>query len=317
MQSALAAVATYLIMQSLNPEEAFLAILSAVLIIQPSVGGTLGAAFTRLQATAVGSAISLGTVALLPDHWGVAAALAMSMLVVGGVAGLRPDWTYGAVAAVGIALASEPTILETAGGRGVAIAVGAATGVLISLLVWPDRAESRFERHFRKALRATATRLDDALEAATKEDQKAALPDHVSDYYKAVQSAQEALSAVKLADCAGMERRLNALRRLYNSIIILDRAADAQVNPASGSRSLVDQVSALRCSACATLNALADGKVEADRGVGRMDEAVRQSQSLLAQDDPATKLHRNRSVLTFGLYEVRQTLSELVEVSRG
>lgn len=141
LQSALAATLTYLLMRSLNLQEAFLGILSAVLIIQPSVGGTMGAAFTRLQATLVGSLISLACIWLLPDVWGMTAGLGLSMLVVGGVAGVRPDWTYGAVAAAGIALASEASILETAGTRGAAIAIGAATGVLVSVLVWPDRAE--------------------------------------------------------------------------------------------------------------------------------------------------------------------------------
>ena len=234
VQSALAGVATYLLMSRLNPEEAFLAILSAVLIIQPSVGGTMGAAWTRLQATLTGSLISLGCVTLLPDVWGTSTALALSLLVVGGIAGLRPDWTYGAVAAVAIALAREAEALETAGARALAIGLGAALGVFVSLLIWPDRAESRFDRHFRNALRATATRLDDALEAATREGGEAAPPDHVSDYHKALQQAEEALGAVKLVDCAEMQSRLDALRRLYNSIIILDRAAESSVAPIRG-----------------------------------------------------------------------------------
>lgn len=77
-------------------------------------------------------------------------------------------------------------------------------------------------------MQATATPRDDALEAATEEGREAAPPNHVSDYHKALQQAQEALGAVKLVDCARMQRRLEALRRLYNSVIILDRAADGR-----------------------------------------------------------------------------------------
>lgn len=120
-------------------------------------------------------------------------ALALSLLVVRGVAGLRPDWTYGAVAAVAVALAPEANAVDTAGARALAIGLGAATGVLLSLPAWPDRAEARFERHFKKAMQATAARLDDALEAATEEGREAAPPDHVSDYHKALQQVQEAL----------------------------------------------------------------------------------------------------------------------------
>ena len=314
VQSAVAASATNLVMNALNLQEMFLALISAVLIITPSVGGTMGAAFTRLQATIVGSLISLACLTLLPDSWNTTAALAASMLVVGGVAGIRPDWSYGAVAAIGIALPGEAGMIETAWARGLAIAVGAATGVLVSLVVWPDRAESRFDRHFRAALRATATRLSDALEAATAEREDASPPDHVSAYHKAVHEAQEALGAVKLADRAGMQRRLDVLRRLYNSVIILDRAAEADIVSSSKNGTLIDQIRELRRDTCAVLNALADGEGEADQPTGEIDDTLKRLKDALAEDDPASDLHRNRDTLAFGLYEVRQALADLIRV---
>ncbi len=316
-QSALAGVAAHLVMSSLNSQESFLAILSAVLIIQPSVGGTMGAAFTRLQATVTGSLISLGCITLLPDVWGTSTALALSLLVVGGVAGLRPDWTYGAVAAVAIALAPEAQAWETAGARALAIGMGAATGVLVSLLIWPDRAEARFDRHFRNALRATARRLDDALEAATEAGQEAAPPDHVSDYHKALQQAQEALGAVKLVDCAAMQRRLEALRRLYNSVIILDRAAEGEAAPLSENSGLKDEVNTLRRETCDVLQALADGKTGPERRTRQIDAALRRLRATLAEDDPRSELHPNRTALAFGLREVRKALAELIDLCKS
>lgn len=312
LQSALAGLATYLLMSRVNPAEAFLAVLSAVLIIQPSVGGTMGAAWSRLQATVTGSLISLACVLLLPDGWGASAALSLSLLVVGGIAGLRPDWTYGVVAAAAIALTPEAAALETAGARALAIGLGAATGVFVSLLIWPDRAESRFARHFRNALLATATRLDDALKAATKAGDEAAPPDHVSDYHKALQQAQEALGAVKLADCAEMQRRLEALRRLYNSIIILDRAAEPGVASVSETCDLTDEVSALRRQACDMLRALAEGQERSEDGTRQIDETLKGLKAALADDDPRSDLHLSRNALAFGLYEVRKALAELV-----
>ena len=302
-------------MNTLGLQETFLGIISAVLIIAPSVGGTMGAAFTRLQATLVGSLISLACLMLLPDTWNTAAALALSMLVVGGVAGLRPDWAYGAVAAIGIALPSETSIFETAGARALAIAVGATTGVAVSLPVWPDRAESRFERHFRNALRATARRLNDALEAATEERDEAAPPDHVSKYHKAVQEVQEAMGAVKLVDREGMQRRLRVLRRLYNSVIILDRAAEADIVSTSENGNLVDQIRELHRDTCAVLKALAEGANETEERTRQIDDTLKRMQVSLSEDDPAAELHRNRDTLTFGLHEVRQALADLIEVS--
>lgn len=316
VQSAVAASATYLLMRWLGLDEAFLAILSAVLIIQPSVGGTMGAAFTRVQATVVGSLISLACLALLPDIWGTTSALALSLLVVGGVAGARPDWSYGAVAAVGIALAPEAAMLETSAERGVAIALGAATGVLAALVIWPDRAEVRFDRHFRRALRATATRLGDALKAAAQEGTGSALHDHVSEYHKAVQQAQEALAVVKMADRAGMNRRLEALRRLYNSVIILERAAEADLMPSATSQELKSRLDRLREEACAALTALAEGDANPVGQTERIDHILAELQISLPHDDADSRRHRNRNALAFGLQEVRRTLAALIDASR-
>ena len=55
---------------------------------------------------------------------------------------------------------------------GLGILLGAVISLLVSFLVWPDRAEARFERHFRDALRATARRLDDALDVLELDPQR-------------------------------------------------------------------------------------------------------------------------------------------------
>lgn len=314
-QSAVAASATFLIMEALGLQEMYLGVISAVLIIAPSVGGTMGAAASRLQATAVGSLISLGCLIVLPDTWSTATALALSLLVIGGVAAIRPDWSYGAVAAIGIALPGEMGIFATASARALAIAVGATTGVLVSLLVWPDRAEVRFDRHFRAALRASAKRLCDALEAATAERDDASQPNHVSAYHKAVQEAEEALDAVKLADRGGMQRRLDAMRRLYNSVIILDRAAEADIVSTSSNKDLVDEVSELRRDTYEVLIILAEGETGTEQRTGKIDDTLKQLEDVLSADSPSAKLNRNRDTLAFGLHEVRLALSDLIEVA--
>lgn len=315
LQSAVAAPATYLLMHSLKLDEAFLAILSAVLIIQPSVGGTMGAALTRVQATIAGSLISLGCLALLPDIWGTAAALALSMLVVGGVAGARPDWTYGAVAAVGIAMAPDASILETSVAR--AIAIGAATGVAVALVVWPDRAEARFERHFRRALRATSTRLEDALKATVEDGRNPALPGHVSEYHKAVRESQEALSVAKLVDRAGMKRRLDALHQLYDSIIILDRAAQVGLKPSTASRDLRGQIDSLRRDACAVLVSLADAQDGPAPQTGQVERVRIDLDACVENDGITSPGCRNDDAPAFALHEFRRTLAKLIDTCQS
>lgn len=327
VQSAAAAVASFAAARALGLGSEFLAVLGAVLILQPSVGGTMGAALSRLQATLVGSVLGFLGLFLLPEGWGTAAALAVAMLAVGTAAGLRSDWSYGAVAAAGMALGARGDLVATALDRGAAIALGAAVGVTVALIVWPDRAEARFERHLRAAMRATATRLSDAVAATMEAGREAAPADHVSAYHKALGLAQESVDAARFVDHEEMRRRLDAVRRLYNSVIILDRAAEAQESPVASAEALRGQVEQLRRSACRVLTALAEGKEPEEEGsggdaaekvgdLGGIDAALSRLREAQAEDDPTSDLHRTRNALAFGLHEVRRSLVALIEASR-
>lgn len=313
IQAALAAVLTYSAVRALDLGEAYLAILAAVLILQPSVGGTLGAAWSRFQATVIGSLLGLACLLLLPQGWGTAAALASSMLVVGGIAGLRADWSYGVVAAIAIALAPEGSVLERATGRGLAIAVGAAMGVLVSFLIWPDRAENRFERHLQRALRAAGIRLSDSLSAASEPRPETSPQEHASDFHGAAQAAQEAIDSAKMVDREGMRRRLDALQRLYNSIIILDRAGETSPTPPLADCGVSKDLDAVRRVVGEVLMSLQDAQSVDVGRLERIDHALRQLEADLADHTPDSPQHRGRCAVLFALGEVRRTLAALLE----
>ncbi|GHG37127.1 hypothetical protein [Paracoccus aerius] len=113
-----------------------------------------------------------------------------------------------------------------------------------------------------------------------------------------------------------MQRSLDALRRLYNSVIILDRAAETSVSPIVGNSGLRDEVSTLRRETCDIVKALAEGKDGTEQRTRQIDEALRGLRARLAEDDPRSELHRNRNALAFGLYEVRKTLAELIDLCK-
>ena len=131
MQSAVAAAATYLAMQVIGMPEKFVGILSAVLVIQPSVGNTMGEAWDRVAATLIGSAIGAACLLLLSGAYATAGALALSMLVINAVAGFRPEWRYGAVAAVALSLGAESDLWQTTQDRALAIGLGALIGIVV------------------------------------------------------------------------------------------------------------------------------------------------------------------------------------------
>jgi hypothetical protein len=111
------------------------------------------------------------------------------------------------------------------------ILLGAAIGVAVSFLVWPERAEARFERHYRRALRATAARLSDAIEATVEAGHAPRVPEHLGEWNEAVWLAAESLGDARGRARGGLDRRLSALRELHDSVTILDRAAETASPP--------------------------------------------------------------------------------------
>lgn len=225
LQSAIAAAATYTVMRILGWSETYIGVLGAVLIVQPSVGGTLGQAGQRIAATLVGSVVGVLCLIALPAGYGTAVALALSVFVVIGIAGFKPEWQYGAVAAIAIALGSESDAMAIAQDRAKAIALGAGIGVLCSLLVWPETAARRLGRHATSVMQAIRDNLKDALAKTADPDPGEKLA-RQTDYYTAMAKARE---AARVDHSRGRRRpeaeRLDILRRLYNSVVLLTRAA--------------------------------------------------------------------------------------------
>ncbi|MEM8756940.1 MAG: FUSC family protein, partial [Planctomycetota bacterium] len=152
VQTAVSAAAMYTLMRALGLPEIFVGVLSAVLIVQPSLGSTLGSGMRRVLATVVGCAIGVVTVLAIPYGYGTAGALAISMLVMNAVASFRPDWKYGVVAAVAISMSANENALQAAGFRALSIGIGVAVGILTSVVVWPEMASTRCERKLTETL---------------------------------------------------------------------------------------------------------------------------------------------------------------------
>lgn len=316
LQSGVAAGTAFLAASLLGDLEAFLVIMMAVTSLQSSVGATMGQAVMRLQSALAGSLLGLACLALLPEGWGTAAALAVALFVVGAASSLRPAWALAVVPVVGMSLGDRGSLVHTATVSSAGILLGAAIGVLVSLLVWPDRAEARFERHFRHALRAVATRLSDAIAATMEPGHEPRVAAHVSAWNEAAWLAQEALVAAKFVDRDGMQRRLDALRGLHDSIVILDRAAEVQTPPLSV-QVLRDRVGVLRRDACDVLEGMANGARRVDRRIGAIDATLGELRQALDEEDPAAPEHEVHSTVAFGLQEVRRTLAALIEAQDG
>jgi hypothetical protein len=114
-----------------------------------------------------------------------------------------------------------------------------------------------------------------------------------------------------------MERRLGALRELNDSVVILDRAAEASDPPLSV-EAMRGQVGGLRREAVAVLTALAEERAGAGARVEAMEDTLTQMREGIQAEDPHEPEHELHAAVAFGLREVRRTLDALVTaVERG
>jgi uncharacterized membrane protein YccC len=316
LQSGVAAALAYLAADAMADLEPFLVIMMAVTALQHSVGGTIGQASIRFQSAVAGSVLGFLALLVVPAGWGTAAALGVALSAVGVAMALRSSWQLAVVPAVGMALEGKEDLLSTAIVTSSGILIGAAIGTAVSLFVWPERAEVRFERHFRRALKSTATRLTDAIEATVEEGRTPHVDEHVSAWNEAVWLAGEALGEAVFVDRDAMRRRLDALRELHESVTILDRAAEA-ADPPLSAELMRDQVGGLKRDACAVLTDLAEGRRRAKRPIRAMDETLGRLRRAIEADDVGVEEGELNATVVFGLSEVRRTLAALLAETEG
>lgn len=313
IQSAVAGAAMYSLMQAWGLPERFVGVLSAVLVVKPTVGSTLGEAKHRVTATVLGCLIGVACLWALPSGYGTAAALAISTFVMHLVAGVREEWRYGVVAAVALALGSESDAFATALDRSVAIGLGVAVGTLATLIVWPDRALTRAERYLSDALRAAGERLDVTVRA-TRNGGSSDAEEQRRRFHKSFGKARDALEAVRFSDTGPLEKKRDAVERLYNSVLFLNRVAEESDGPLPEDEELADRVETIRHCGCELVAGLANGGAPERGHLERITSTLEEVRGAVLRPgrDPDAQLLT--SALVFGLDEVEDSLDRLVEL---
>lgn len=224
IQSAVAAAAMFLLTRWLDMPEVFVGVLSAVLIVQPSLGSTLGSGMQRIMATLVGCGVGVVTILIVPYGYGTAVSLVVTMLVMNAIAGFRSEWRYGVVAAVALSLGSEQDVMQAALDRSISITLGAGIGVLASLVVWPEKASTRAKRNERKAIDV----LCEAIEMTTDENVDSSTHSKwQSNYRDVLREIDLLIENVRISDDDHLERRRDAIEDLAQAIAVFGRCAQS------------------------------------------------------------------------------------------
>jgi uncharacterized membrane protein YccC len=231
-----ASLATFAIGHLLGLTQSYWAVLTALIVSQASVGGSLKAARDRfvgsLGGAAWGVAVSLG----VPHAtiWGLALTVTLALAPLALVTALNSAYRIAPVTAVILLLtptSQHAGTLATATGRLLEIALGSTVALAAALLVLPERAHENVARAASQALELMASLATHLLGGAADDSSRDAAADLHGRIRKAIISAEAA------ADEAASERRANlaagadteplcrTLRRLHNDLIMLGRAS--------------------------------------------------------------------------------------------
>jgi uncharacterized membrane protein YccC len=274
--------------------EGYWAVISAVVVMQSSLGGTLGASLDRLMATVAGATVGAACVFLrgfvpLPEIVVLILAVGPTALL----AALRPSFRLAPITAVIVLVGASPGAgLLTAFHRVMEIALGCIIGALTAHLVLPDRARVAIKVGTAgmldapgKVAAAHLTGADtahiDALNELVRRNQSAVVTAAAED------ARERALSSRTGAPSAPL---LRTLRRVRSDVAFLGRAM--AVEPRKVDMATSEALARYFADAAAFL-----------RGIG--------SAPLLATLDGVIGTVPPESVLSFSLMTLRRDLADL------
>lgn len=305
VQAAVAAAAQYSIMRALEMPEQFVGIISAVLVVQPSIGNTLVAAQHRFVATVIGCVVGVASFLLLPDGYGTAVALAVAMLAMNVLAGLKPRWRYGVVAAIALALGSEGNIVQTSIDRILSIGLGVVVGTVVSLVVWPEKSSARAKRHLRDALDSICDGLQQSIDASTSDESVSEL-DAKRRFAREISKARDAASAVRIADDSQLREDIDNTERLYHATLILLRVSEEIDAQEEGGDELTQRLNDIGDRMCQAISKISDKRESLNGELEKIRSQLDGFRDQIEQfPSSATSVH----ALHFGLDEIEDSLT--------
>jgi uncharacterized membrane protein YccC len=311
IQSALAGAICYYLMVLLGISERFVGVLSAILVIEPSIGNTFQQAKGRILSTIVGIVMGFVFVALIPWELGVILSLLLSLFIINGIASFRPEWRYGVVAAVALALGSEGDAYDLALNRLLSIGFGVAIGIVISLIVWPDTSENRTIRYIRKALKNTCDRF--RIEFGNTRDKENKKTTKVNNNFSTnINQAKNTAASITFNDKAEIMQLIDSTERLYNSITIIQRVADkSNSNITNGEAGIEKNSEKVTEKACEIIEAFSKKEKVTEDDLSKFSELISTTKSniQIKVDDKELSLLRN--TFMFGLTEIEDSIQQL------
>ena len=312
IQSALAAALTYILMHAMHLPEIFVGVLSAVLIVEPSIGNTFNAAKGRIVSTLVGTVIGFILLVLIPWGFGTAISLAIAMFVLNGISSFRPNWRYGVVAAVAIALGSESDAWETAMYRIISIGIGIIVGIIVSFIVMPKKAETLTMRYLNEAFRAIHHFFEASINATRSDDNSGT--EHAQRFQNNIGKAKSAANAISFNEKDSYDKQIELAKKLYNSILIIHRISlKTEGNVTDGDSGIENDTEKLKEHILSLINDLSNDS-ENDVSLSQLSDQISKVKENFESDDSNMDITILRNSFVFAITETEDSLKKLYEL---
>jgi uncharacterized membrane protein YccC len=276
LRVAIAAAASFGLAMLLHLPQGYWAVITAIVVVQTSLGGTLVASRERLIGTGVGALVGSFAAWVRPhEAWGELIAIALSVGVLSLAAAIRPSLKIAPVTAVIMIVGSgagQHGFLEHGLLRVAEIALGGVIGVLVALSVFPARARDAVSAKTQGALDDLST----LLELYARRLGGEAVEEEVSPLHARVRSALGVIekavgeasreSAARLTGAHVGDAIPRTLWRLRNDAVMIGRAS-SHGWPAELSGRLGEPAAVLLRAQAAYLNGLSTALAHRDAPV--------------------------------------------------
>ena len=315
-----AALLSLIIAEALALPQSYWAVITALIIVQGSLGGTLTAGLDRLLGTLAGAALG-ASAAVAREFWDAPQVLLLLLAVapVAPLAAIRPSFRVAPVTAAIVLLASpgNASPIVSAMHRVIEIALGTIVGIVVSIFVLPSRAKRICFERSADMLKLLAQLLVLHLQPPdpTKRDAIERLNDRVrTELGKIGTAAQEARRehTTLMADEPVPDRLVRTLRRLRSDVVFVGRATAATDLDWHGLGLVLGEVaSAFRVVFEALSETLRHENPTPD--LADVDEAIARLRIAIdeAADNPVSS--HNAVVLLFVVDTLRRDLGDLTD----
>jgi len=332
LRTTLAGLITFTLAHLLNLPQGYWAVLTSVIIMQASVGGSLKAGLDRMLGTVAGAIWGVSVTLTLPhrDTLSLGLALAVAVAPLALVAALKPNYRVAPVTAIIVLLSTTGVQLgpmHYALDRVLEIGLGCLIGFVVSLLVLPTRANRLLAEAAAELLLALRDLLALLLrDIAQSPDGAAVIATHLklSQALSRVEGFLDDMNRERvnwLTDAPDAQPFVRTLRRLHHDLTAIGRTVTEPL-PQPASQFVAEATGSLRVAISDYLgnSAVSVSRQVAPPSLAFVDKALREFQHSLdglRQSGTLQRLDIDEVErifgLAFALQQLRSNLGDLAD----